>query len=108
MILLYPSEVMIKYGLYNHQISNHDLIEEVINCLNNEGIKIFLYTHPRDGHDMLPEDAAKVGWITCPESVNPIFEKFNYGIECGGFTCTGSTCQNQNTIFKRFKNCLFL
>lgn len=78
MILLYPSEVMIKYGLYNHQISNHDLIEEVINCLNNEGIKIFLYTHPRDGHDMLPEDAAKVGWITCPESVNPIFEKFNY------------------------------
>lgn len=79
MIALYPSKVMKNYGLGNHQVSDRDLIGEIIDGLKAEGIDVFLYTHPRDGHDMSDEEAASVGWIkTNPNDGNPDFNKFDY------------------------------
>jgi hypothetical protein len=78
MVALYPSQVMKDWGLENHQISNRDLIGEIIDALNAKGVDVYLYTHPRDGHDFSDADAAKVGWTKQPNSANPNFDTFDY------------------------------
>lgn len=77
MTALYPSEAMKKWGLDNHQ-TNRDLIGEMIDAVTAKGIKVYLYTHPRDGHDFPSEEAAKVGWIQQPGSGDPNFDEFEF------------------------------
>lgn len=77
MIALYPSRAMKEFGLENHQVSGRDLIGEIIDGLREAGVDVFLYTHPRDGHDMSDADAASVGWIK-GNGGDPDFDRFDY------------------------------
>ena len=58
---LFPSETMKKWGLPDHACQR-DLIGDVIAALKAKGIKVMLYTHPRDGHDLRGEERLKAGW----------------------------------------------
>jgi hypothetical protein len=58
---LFPSATMKKWGLENHSCKR-DLLRDVITACKAKGIKVMFYTHPRDGHDLSPEDQAKTGW----------------------------------------------
>lgn len=78
MVALYPSDVMKNYGLANHQVSDRDLIGEIIDGLKEAEIDVYLYTHPRDGHDFSEEDAAKVGWVKAAGTADPDFEQFDH------------------------------
>ena len=61
MIPLYPSGVMQKWR-GSHAYLKRDVIGELIAELRPLGIKLQLYTHPRDGHDFSIEDRLKTGW----------------------------------------------
>ena len=39
-----------------------DLVGEVIDAVRSRGISVFLYTHPRDGHDFIGEERVACGW----------------------------------------------
>ena len=57
---LFPSETMKKWGMENHTCKR-DLLRDVITACKAKGIRVMLYTHPRDGHDprgRVPEDEA--------------------------------------------------
>ena len=60
MVCLYPSKKM------NAWIPGHcvqrDLIGEMITAVRAKGIRVLLYTHPRDGHDFNEADAIATGW----------------------------------------------
>ena len=58
---LFPSATMKKWGLENHSCKR-DVLRDAINACKAKGIKVMFYTHPRDGHDLSPEDQAKTGW----------------------------------------------
>lgn len=58
---LFPSATMKKWGLENHTCKR-DVLRDVITACKAKGIKVMFYTHPRDGHDLSPEDQAKTGW----------------------------------------------
>ncbi len=58
---LFPSQTMKKWGLAGHDC-RRDLLGEIITALNAKGIKVMLYTHPRDGHDLRGDDQRKTGW----------------------------------------------
>lgn len=58
---LFPSATMKKWGLENHSCKR-DVLRDAINACKAKGIRVMLYTHPRDGHDLSPEDQAKTGW----------------------------------------------
>ncbi len=60
MIPLYPSEVTAKWRGY--EIPRRDLLGEIIDAVNAKGVKVILYTHPRDGHDFDSADRAATGW----------------------------------------------
>ena len=59
-ITLYPSLVNAKWR--NKEIAKRDLLGEIIDEVNKMGIKVILYTHPRDGHDFAEPDRTNVGW----------------------------------------------
>ncbi len=61
MITLYPSEVM-KEWRGRHSFLERDIVGELISELKPFGIKVQLYTHPRDGHDFSTIDKLKTGW----------------------------------------------
>jgi hypothetical protein len=71
---LYPSKVMDKW-LPGHS-AKRDLIGDMIKACKAKGIPVLLYTHPRDGHDLGPEDMAKTGWHP-GQSPNPDFNHWN-------------------------------
>lgn len=70
MIPLYPSQVMEKWRGKN-AIFERDLIGELINALRPHGIKLQIYTHPRDGHDFNQDDQIKTGWGDTSQSEPP-------------------------------------
>ncbi|MGN0963128.1 MAG: alpha-L-fucosidase, partial [Clostridia bacterium] len=59
-IPLYPSEVTRKWR--PDKYIRRDLMGEIIDGLRNRGIRVILYTHPRDGHDFTGEDRINCGW----------------------------------------------
>ena len=50
-IPIYPSAVNEKWRPGENKSSKRDLLGEIIDAINARGIKMILYTHPRDGHD---------------------------------------------------------
>jgi hypothetical protein len=58
---LFPSETMKKWGMENHTCKR-DLLRDAITACKAKGIRVMLYTHPRDGHDLAHEDQVKTGW----------------------------------------------
>ena len=59
-IPLYPSEVTAKWR--GCETPRRDLIGEIIDALNAKGVKVIIYTHPRDGHDFDPAERVATGW----------------------------------------------
>jgi hypothetical protein len=74
---LFPSETMKRWGLSRH-FCTRDLLEEVITALNARGIRVLLYTHPRDGHDLRGEDRFKTGWGRGGHRADPDWAEFDY------------------------------
>jgi alpha-L-fucosidase len=70
MIPLYPSMVM-KQWRGDHAFFKRDLIGEIIQAVKPLGIKIQLYTHPRDGHDFSADDQVQTGWGAGAKELNP-------------------------------------
>lgn len=59
-IPLYPSEVIKRWR--SDKYIHRDLVGEIIDGLRNRGVRVILYTHPRDGHDFEDEDRTNCGW----------------------------------------------
>ncbi|MBQ9543593.1 MAG: alpha-L-fucosidase [Clostridia bacterium] len=57
---LYPSKVT--ESLRPGCSSKRDLLGDVIDALKKRGIETILYTHPRDGHDLVGKDREVTGW----------------------------------------------
>ncbi len=72
---LFPSETMKKWGMENHTCKR-DLLRDVITACKAKGIRVMLYTHPRDGHDLAHEDQVKTGWGG-PNGTDPDWAKFD-------------------------------
>jgi hypothetical protein len=72
---LFPSETMKKWDLEKHRCQR-DVLRDVINACKAKGIRVMLYTHPRDGHDLNQEDQTKTGWGG-PNGTNPDWKKFD-------------------------------
>jgi hypothetical protein len=72
---IFPSATMKKWGL-GHHTCKRDVIRDVITACKAKGIKVMLYTHPRDGHDLGLEDQIKTGWGG-PNGVDPDWTKFD-------------------------------
>ena len=75
-IPLYPSAVNEKWRPGENKSSRRDLLGEIIDAINARGIKMILYTHPRDGHDFDETDKFRTGWNDNTESVEAA--KFDY------------------------------
>ena len=73
---LFPSETMKKWGLPNHACKR-DLLRDVIEACKAKGIKVMLYTHPRDGHDLRGEEPTKTGWAP-GSGGDPDWTKFDF------------------------------
>ena len=63
---IFPSAAMDKWRGPGHA-AKRDIVGELIKELKPTGIKLFLYIHFSDGHDMTKEDQEKLGWN---ESIN--------------------------------------
>ncbi len=74
MNLLYPSKAMEKW-MPGHS-AKRDLIGDMIKACKAKGVKVLLYTHPRDGHDFMAPDQARTGWAESGSS-NPDWAKFD-------------------------------
>ena len=61
MNLLYPSHVMDSARGVGHSCKR-DLIQDLITAVHAKGIKVILYVHPADGHDMSLADQIALGW----------------------------------------------
>lgn len=60
MIPLYPSYVNCKWR--GKEMAKRDLLGEIIDAVNDTGVKVILYTHPRDGHDFDTANRKATGW----------------------------------------------
>ena len=60
MNVLYPSAVM-SQRLPGHN-SKRDVIRDLIQALKAKDIRVLLYFHPSDGHDLTKEDQERTGW----------------------------------------------
>ncbi|MFZ2147912.1 MAG: discoidin domain-containing protein [Sedimentisphaerales bacterium] len=60
MNVLYPSRIM--GDKFPHKASKRDLIGDLLKELDSRGIKLVLYWHPQDGHDLTPEEQHVCGW----------------------------------------------
>lgn len=58
---IFPSAAMDKWRGKGH-CARRDVVSELIQELKPTGIKLFLYIHPSDGHDMSKEDQERLGW----------------------------------------------
>ncbi len=72
---LFPSATMKKWGLEHHSCKR-DVLRDVITACKAKGIKVMFYTHPRDGHDLSPEDQVKTGWGGA-NGVDPDWARFD-------------------------------
>lgn len=57
---LYPSKVIEKWR--PSRKIRRDLVGELIDAAKARGIRVILYTHPRDGHDFTGEERTRCGW----------------------------------------------
>jgi len=57
---LFPSEVTKKWRPGCEV--KRDLLGEIIDAVRAKGIRVVLYTHPRDGHDFVGEERVNCGW----------------------------------------------
>jgi hypothetical protein len=74
---IFPSAAMDKWRGKGHA-ARRDVIGELIRELKPTGIKLFLYVHPSDGHDMLKADQDKLGWDDeDPKDRKAKFSKWN-------------------------------
>lgn len=67
MVALWPSEKMLEWELPDHRV-DRDLIGDMIAAVGNKGVRIYLYTHPRDGFEFTDADREKTGWGIDPPS----------------------------------------
>jgi hypothetical protein len=74
---LFPSKTMKKWGLGKH-VCERDLLGDMIKAVKPYGIKVLLYTHPRDGHDLRGEDQVKTGWGPNDGKPDPDWPKFDF------------------------------
>lgn len=74
MNLLYPSAVMERW-VPGHS-AKRDVIRDLIKACHARNICVLLYTHPRDGHDLSPDDQSKTGWAGSG-TPNPDWAKFD-------------------------------
>ena len=59
---LFPSQTMLDWGLPNHHCQR-DLLGDMIKAVRARGIQVILYTHPRDGNDLInSNDQVQTGW----------------------------------------------
>ncbi|GCD93162.1 alpha-L-fucosidase [Embleya hyalina] len=65
MVALYPSRRMLDWDLPGHRV-DRDLIGDMITAVKAKGIRVYLYTHPRDGMEFTAADRRKTGWGTQP------------------------------------------
>ena len=61
---LYLSDVL-ETWLPGH-CSRRDVIADLLEALEPTGIRLILYVHPSDGHDLTPEEQARTGWLDGP------------------------------------------
>ena len=81
---LYPSSVMTSYRGAGTS-SSRDVIRAMIDAVKAKGIRVLLYTHPRDGHDFASDsEKTATGWgagsgavYTEPNLANFNFQKWN-------------------------------
>ncbi|MEI6140462.1 MAG: alpha-L-fucosidase [Mariniphaga sp.] len=80
MNLLYPSEKM-NYWRPGHSASR-DMIGDLTKAVKAKGIKVYYYTHPRDGHDFRnDEEKEATGWgagKNLKEGWNPNWANFDF------------------------------
>lgn len=72
---LFPSATMRKWGMEGH-ICKRDVLRDVIAACRAKGIRVMLYTHPRDGHDLQLDDQLKAGWGG-PNGTDPNWANFD-------------------------------
>lgn len=57
--------------------AKRDVIGELADALNERGIKLIIYAHPNDGHDLKKEEQERVGFIQPKPRVSQLMPKFN-------------------------------
>ena len=77
MVALYPSKVMPKWLPEGH-VTRRDMIGDMIKAVKANGIRVILYTHPRDGHDFEPAEQDLTGWGSGATSVDPNWKTFDF------------------------------
>ncbi len=60
MNLLYPSDCMNRWR--RGHCAKRDVIRELIAAMKKTKVRLYLYTHPADGHDFTAEDQSLTGW----------------------------------------------
>jgi alpha-L-fucosidase len=73
---LWPSAAMNRW-LSGHT-SKRDLLGDMIDAVRAKGIRVILYTHPRDGHDLSLPDQVATGWGGPGEPAYPDWTRFNF------------------------------
>lgn len=73
---LWPSTAMNRW-LKGHA-SKRNLIGEMIDAVRKKGIRVILYTHPRDGHDLTLDEQIATGWGGPGDPGYPDWKLFNY------------------------------
>ncbi len=56
--------------------SKRDLIGEIADALGKKNIKLVIYAHPNDGHDLTPDEQAKVGFSDRAKDGNRKYNDF--------------------------------
>lgn len=95
MNVLFPSAVMAR-RLPGH-CSRRDVVGDLIEALRSTGIRLILYIHPSDGHDLSPQDQDRVGWNDGPnfsrwnDFVNELLAEVvdRYGADVAGYWVDG-------------------
>ena len=91
---LYPSPRMDQWIPFRDKTATRDLIQDLINALKPTGIKLFLYTHPSDGHDFPADEQAATGWNDAANNykkwndfINDIYSEVcqRYGTNIAGY-----------------------
>jgi len=58
MYTMYPSKLTA--DLFPHKASRRDVMKELLDALDAKGIKLVFYWHPKDSHDLPPEELAAI------------------------------------------------
>jgi hypothetical protein len=72
--MLGPNDALDKW-LPGHT-SSRDLIGEIADALNARGIKLILYAHPNDAHDLTHDEQASLGFSPDQQGLRPKYNDF--------------------------------